>query len=55
MIRDYTSSGPYPLTCLAWVALTAAYAPASKTLQIIGARKPSFHSKMAALEEEYTI
>jgi hypothetical protein len=35
---DYTSSGPYPLTCLAWVAILGA-------LRVTGAHKPSLHDK----------
>jgi hypothetical protein len=30
-------SGPYPLTCVSWVALPGAYAPASIAHQVIGA------------------
>jgi hypothetical protein len=42
--RDYTLSGPYPLTCLAWVALPGAYA-----LRVIGARKPPLQDKAVLL------
>jgi hypothetical protein len=35
--RDCTSSGSYPLSCLAWMALSEAYAPASKALRVIRA------------------
>jgi hypothetical protein len=38
--RDYTSSGPYPMTCLAWMALPGAYTSASIALRVIGTRKP---------------
>jgi hypothetical protein len=31
---------PYPLTCLAWVALPGGYTAASIALRIIGIRKP---------------
>jgi hypothetical protein len=37
---DYTQSGSYPLTCLAWVTLPGAYAPASIAPGVIRARKP---------------
>jgi hypothetical protein len=37
---DYTYSGSYPLTCLAWVTLPGAYAPASIALGVIRANKP---------------
>jgi hypothetical protein len=37
---DSTYSGPYPLTCLTWVTLPGAYAPASIALEVISARKP---------------
>jgi hypothetical protein len=40
-IRDCTSSGPYPLTCLAWMAISGADASASIALQDIGVRKPA--------------
>jgi hypothetical protein len=49
--RDNTSSGPYPLTCLAWVGLPGAYAPASIALRVIGAHKPPVHDKAVVLEE----
>jgi hypothetical protein len=47
-----TSSGPYPLTSLAEVALPGAYAPASIALRVIGAGKPSLHDKAVVLEED---
>jgi hypothetical protein len=36
---DYTYSGSYTLTCLAWVTLPGTYAPASLTLGVTVARK----------------
>jgi hypothetical protein len=49
--RDYTSSGPYPLTFLALVTLPGAYAPASVALQVIAACKPLLHNKAVELKE----
>jgi hypothetical protein len=51
-LADQTSSGRYPLTCLACVALPGAYNPASITLRVIGGRKPPFHDKAVVLEDE---
>jgi hypothetical protein len=48
---NYTSFGSRPLICLAWVALTGAYAPTSTTLRVIGVLKILFHYKAVALEE----
>jgi hypothetical protein len=48
--RDYTSSDPYPLTYLAWMALPGAYAPASVAFRVTGARRP-LHDKAVVLEE----
>jgi hypothetical protein len=42
-IRDYTSSDPYALTCLAWVVLPGAYAPVSIALRVTRVRKPLLH------------
>jgi len=39
-LGDYTYSGSYPFTCLAWVTLPGAYAPTSIALGVIGAFKP---------------
>jgi hypothetical protein len=50
--RDYTSSYPYPLTYLAWVALPGDYASISIALRVTGARKPPLHVKAAVLAEE---
>jgi hypothetical protein len=52
--RDNSSSGPYPLTCLAWVTLPGAYAPASIAAPVIGAHKPPLHDKVVILEETIT-
>jgi hypothetical protein len=35
-MRHYTSSGPYPFTCLALMALRGAYPPASIVLRVTG-------------------
>jgi hypothetical protein len=51
--RDYTSSGAYPLTCLAWVALPGAYAPASIAFRVTRARKPRLYGKAGVFEDEY--
>jgi hypothetical protein len=48
---DYTSSCPYPLTCLAWVALQRAYAPASIALWVTKARKLPLHVTAVVLEK----
>jgi hypothetical protein len=48
---DYASCGSYPLTCLAYVTLPVAYAPASIAVQVIEARKPRLHDKAVVLEE----
>jgi hypothetical protein len=51
--RGYISSGTYPLTCLAWVALLGAYAPASIDLRVIWARKyPRKDMAVVSKEEE---
>jgi hypothetical protein len=50
--RDYTSFGPYPSTCLAWVALPGAYTPTSIVLRVIGVCKPPLHDKVVVHEEE---
>jgi hypothetical protein len=42
---------PLALTCLSWVALPGAYAPASIPLWVIGARKPHLHDTGVVLEE----
>jgi hypothetical protein len=47
--RDHTSSGPYPLTCLAWVAQPGAYASASIALRVVGERTSPLQDKA----EEY--
>jgi hypothetical protein len=49
--KDYTSSGPLPLTCPVWVALPAVYAPASITLRITGTHKRPLDDK----EYVYTV
>jgi hypothetical protein len=49
---DYPSPGPYPFTCLAWMTLSGAYAPASIALRVTGAHKPPHHDKEVNLEEE---
>jgi hypothetical protein len=48
---DYTSSGPYSVVCVTWVSLPGAYAPASITLRVTGARKPPLHGRAVVLEE----
>jgi hypothetical protein len=49
--RDYTFSGPYPSTCLVWVA-PEPFVPASIPLRVTGARKPPLHDKAVVLEED---
>lgn len=51
--KDYTSSGPYPFTCLEWVAPSGDYAPANIALRVIGARKPPLHEMAVVLEENF--
>jgi hypothetical protein len=51
--RDYTLSGPYCLTCLAWAALPGAYAPASIVLLLFGARRSPLEGKAVVLEADY--
>lgn len=46
--HEYTSSGPNFFTCLAWVALSGAYAPTSIAFRVIGARKSHLHDKAVA-------
>jgi hypothetical protein len=48
--REYTSSERYPLTCLAYVALLGAYAPASIAIPVNGPWKPPLHDKAVVLE-----
>jgi hypothetical protein len=45
---------PLSLTCLAWVTIPGAYAPASIAFRVIGARKPPLHDKAIVLEEDKT-
>jgi hypothetical protein len=52
---NYTSSGPYPLTCMAWMALPGAYVPTSIALRLSGASKSPLHDKAVVLEEGYCI
>jgi hypothetical protein len=49
---DYISSGAHPLTSLAWVTLSGAYAPASIPLRVTGVRKPSLRNKAEVLDED---
>jgi hypothetical protein len=50
--RDNLLSGPYPSTCLAWVILPVAYAPASIDLQMTSAGGCPRHAKAVAQREE---
>jgi hypothetical protein len=49
--RDYTLSGLCALTCLAWVALPGAYAPASTAIRVIGANRSPLQDKAVVLED----
>jgi hypothetical protein len=49
--RRHISSGPYPLTYLAWVALPAACTPTSIGLQVIGVPRPLLHNKAVILKD----
>jgi hypothetical protein len=42
----------YPLTCVAWMVLPGAYAPASIVLHVIGTRKHPLLDKTVVLEKE---
>jgi hypothetical protein len=49
--KGNTSSGPYPLTSPALVALPGAYTPANVAIQIIAACRPLLHNKVIELKE----
>jgi hypothetical protein len=51
-IRHYTSSDPYPLTCLALVSLPGTYPPVSIALRVTGERRPPLHYQAVVLEED---
>lgn len=53
-MKEYTLSGPYPFSCLTWVALPEAKAPTSIALQVIGARRP-LHYKAIDLKKDRSI
>jgi hypothetical protein len=53
--RDSTSSGPYHLTRLVWLALPEAYAPASIYLQVTGVLRPPLHGKAIFHKEICTL
>jgi hypothetical protein len=44
--------GPYPLTCLAWIALPGAYTPISIAVWVTGIRKPLVSDKVVVLKED---